>query len=619
MALRLLRLRPMETQGFVMDVELAVKLKISASTLRSWHDDLFWIEQRPDLEGRSVVVTWTADGEPEVISPEGYSFSSRLHEYGGGAMEVIDDDGPVIVAITKDQTLVAFRPQGEARLIAQDLGHLGDLRWVPGTQIVLAVRERSFEESVQRSIIAVDVATCSISTLLEGRDFFADIAVGPHGEFACSAWDHPNMPWDAAELLLGHLDLEPSIRLGDIKEIAGGLNRSAVHPTFVQDRLVFAAEDGEWSRVVTRGGSDGSLTWAPSDGYEHAVPLWVVGRRQFVGLGDEYVGIARYGGFSHVQREHGETVTTQDDVPEELCATSQGFAWMGSASDALGVVVRHDAHGNEISRRVLGPGVPPEMAISKPLQVAAPSRHGGLVHGLLYVPFGVESPAVVVACHGGPTACSEAGFNPIVQCFTSRGFAVLLANYGGSTGHGAAYRRKLDGQWGLIDVDDCVDLLQGLGEQGLVNASRAGIRGSSAGGYTTLLAMCTGAFLCGVSHYGVAELTSLATATHDFESRYMDRLVGPLPESAEVYRERSAVTRAGEMRGEVLLLQGLDDPVVPPSQAQAMRDALVANGQPVELVQYEGESHGFRREDTLIDSISREIEIFERVLLAPDA
>ena len=168
--------------------------------------------------------------------------------------------------------------------------------------------------------------------------------------------------------------------------------------------------------------------------------------------------------------------------------------------------------------------------------------------------------------------------------------------------------------WGIIDVDDCVDLVVGLGEQGLIDPDRSAIRGGSAGGYTTLLALCTGAFACGVSHYGVAELTSLAAVTHDFESRYLDRLVGPLPESAQIYHERSAVTRAGEMRGDILLLQGLDDPVVPPSQARAMRDALVSNGQSVELVEYEGESHGFRRADTLVDSISREVILFERVL-----
>ena len=608
----------METQGRALDIELAVRLKVSASTLRSWRDDLFWIEQRPDLEGRSVVVSWPGDGEPRVVSPEGYSFSSRLHEYGGGAMEVIDDDGPVVVAVTKEQEIVAFRPDEPARLVAQDLGHIGDLCRVPGTQIVLAIRERAAEAPVKRSVIALDIATGSISTLLEGRDFFADIAVGPRGQFACSTWDHPHMPWDAAELIVGRIELQPEIRLVDVEMIAGGLDRSAVHPAFIGERLVFAGEDGEWSRVVTRSEVDDQLAWAPADGCEHAVPLWVVGRRQFIGLGETYVGIARYGGLSKVQREGGEVLSDGDDVPQELCETSQGFSWMGSTSDALGIVVRHDAHGQELSRRVLGPRVPSDFVIAKPLQVSAPSRHGGLVHGLLYLPDGVEKPAVVVACHGGPTASSEAGFNPIVQCFTSRGLAVLMANYGGSTGLGASYRRKLDGQWGIVDVDDCVDLLVGIGAQGLVDASRAGIRGSSAGGYTTLLGMCTGAFLCGVSHYGVAELTSLAAATHDFESRYMDRLVGPLPESAAVYHERSAVTRAGEMRGEVLLLQGLDDPVVPPSQARAMRDALIANGQRVELVEYEGESHGFRRGDTLTDSISREVAIFLRVLLASE-
>ena len=463
-------------------------------------------------------------------------------------------------------------------------------------------------------MIAIDVATGTITTVLSGHDFYADVVADQDGRFACCAWDHPNMPWDAAALLVGRLTLGSRPQLTKMETALGGVERSVAHPTLLDGRLVVSAEDGLWSRVVTIDSQGGDISWGHADGFEHGVPLWVTGRRQFARLGESFVGIARRGGFSHVLSESGVTVTAIDDVPDELCVLDSGFAWMGGTSEDLGVVVRHDAKGVEIERTSIGPRVALPCAISKAVAVSVPSRHGGDVYGLLYLPDAVSKPPVIVHCHGGPTAESVATFNPIVQVFTSRGFAVLMANYGGSTGHGASYRRRLDGMWGIIDVDDCVDLVVGLGEQGLIDPDRSAIRGGSAGGYTTLLALCTGAFACGVSHYGVAELTSLAAVTHDFESRYLDRLVGPLPESAQIYHERSAVTRAGEMRGDILLLQGLDDPVVPPSQARAMRDALVSNGQSVELVEYEGESHGFRRADTLVDSISREVILFERVL-----
>ena len=599
-----------------MDIGLAVSLKVSASTLRSLGDDLYWLEQRPELGGRSVVVAWEGGRDVQVVSPDTYSLTSRLHEYGGGAMEVIDLDGPLIIGVTKDQSLISFRPHEEAAVLVSDVGNLGDLRAIPGTHLVLAVREIVSETLVRRSVIAVDVVTGAMTTLLSGRDFYADIVADAEGRFACCAWDHPDMPWDAAELIMGKLSLSTQIRLDEVASILGGRERSAIHPCLLPGRVIVAAEDGEWSRVVSIDDASAAVTWAESDGHEHAVPLWVTGRRQFARLGDSFVGIARLAGFSHLVSEGGTRLTVPDDLPEELCATVSGFAWMGGTTETLGVVVRHDQFGLEQERHVVGPSVDGDFATTKATQVSVTSRHGGQVHGLLYVPPGVVLPPVIVHCHGGPTAEAVATFNPVVQAFVSRGFAVVMANYGGSTGHGARYRRRLDGLWGVIDVDDCVDLVTGLGEQGRIDPTRAAIRGGSAGGYTALLGMCSGVFACGVSLYGVAELTSLAAVTHDFESRYLDRLVGPLPEAAALYRQRSAVTRADEMRGAVLLLQGLDDPVVPPSQAHAMRDALVRNEQPVELIEYEGESHGFRRADTLIDALTREIALFERVLKA---
>ena len=249
---------------------------------------------------------------------------------------------------------------------------------------------------------------------------------------------------------------------------------------------------------------------------------------------------------------------------------------------------------------------------------------GREVHGLLYPPRGGgdRPPPVVVFCHGGPTGQALGGLNPLIEALTSRGMSVLAANYAGSTGFGASYRHRLDGRWGLADVDDCVALLSGLAERGLVDADRAAIRGTSAGGFTALLGLATGAFRGAVSWYGVADLVTLAQSTHDFEAHYLDRLVGPLPEAIAVYEQRSPVNRAGEMAGAALLLQGLDDPVVPPDQAAAMASALEANGHEVELIEFPGESHGFRRLETLVAAFGAEVSFYERhlgVAVAPDS
>ena len=608
----------------------AATLKVSASALRSVGDDLYWIEGRPELAGRRVVVCWRPASDPVIISPPGLSVVSRVHEYGGGAMVVADVDGPLVVAVrATDQAIVTFRPgdEHEEVLVAQPDTSFGDLSFGAARGVILAVSESQHEGSITRSVVEVDVASGLLRTLVEGRDFFASPRLNPSGDSVLFlAWDHPSMPWEAAELwtaslIEGELDDEP--RRQDRRLLAGGLGAPAAAPRWLDDgSIVAAVERDGWLRPVGVG-PDGTLESLVDDDAEYAGPLWELGESEFAQCGREVVAIRRANGVARVvslgPQGSVRYLATDDQTVSSVVTTTSGVAWMGSTPVSLSVVERVDSSGAPIDRVLLGPDLPSSLsAISQAESVSVVAEDGHEVHGLFFAPTtesGSSPPPVVVFCHGGPTSQARAGFDPAIQALCARGFAVVAANYAGSTGYGAAYRHRLDNRWGIADVEDCAALVEGLGESGLIDPSSAAIRGGSAGGFTALLALTTGRFTVGVSLYGVADLVTLAASTHDFESRYLDSLVGSPDEDLDDYVARSPVTRAAEMTGTVLILQGLDDPVVPPEQAASMVAALRSAGQSVELIEFEGESHGFRRLDTLVTALQAEIDFYEAHLL----
>jgi len=604
----------------------AAQMKLSASCLRAWGDELFWIEGRPDLGGCRVVVRWKPGREPELVSPGALSVSSRVHEYGGGAMCVLDSDGPLVVGVRAvDQRLVSFRPGDDEVVVREELAWdaIGDLSAVPGHLAVTSVIERQ-EPSLRRSIVMVDLEDGGCHELIGGRDFLTDPRISPAGDrLVWCAWDHPLMPWEGAELWTATLDWDGSEpRLGKEERIAGGAGRAAGTPSFADDgSLLFTLEADGWIGICRWTAADGVIELISTDA-EFRAPHWELGEAELVGVNGRVLGIERRSGFCSLVEIIDGRSRPLDERPVQLSsvvACGSGVAWMGAGSTRLGMVGRSpliEAESAELVELGPTPTIPDSsIAVARPIFGAG--RHGGAVHGLLYAPSAplFAPPPVIVFCHGGPTAQARVGFDPIIQVFTSRGFAVLAVNYAGSTGFGTTYRRRLDGTWGVSDVQDCVDLLEQLGEQGLVDASRAAIRGGSAGGLTALLALTTGSFRGAVSWYGVADLLALAASTHDFEAHYLDSLVGRLPAERQRYAERSPVNRAAEMRGAVLLLQGLDDPVVPVEQARAMAAALEAAGQEVTLVEFAGESHGFRRLETLVAALEAELAFYEGILL----
>jgi len=401
----------------------------------------------------------------------------------------------------------------------------------------------------------------------------------------------------------------------DVAHAAGGTRGPASCPVLVDGgALVVALEDGAGAQLCRVDVGAGPVRLSASPG-EVGQPLWALGTTSVVATDRGLTCIHRVEGRSEVaDLVDGSLVPVagQLGAAAELVATTSGVGVLGTSDVALGFVAWVGEGGVEASCS-LGPEIAGPLAVAEPVSVRCVD--GRDVHGLVYRPHPeVDRPPVVVFCHGGPTAQALPGFSPLIEALASRGFCVVAANYAGSTGFGPDYRHRLDGRWGLADVADVADLVAGLAAAGIVDGDRAAIRGTSAGGFTALLGLTTGAFRAAVSWYGVADLETLAQSTHDFESRYLDRLVGPLPEAADRYVDRSPVTRAAEMVGAALLLQGLDDPIVPPAQAAAMARALEANGHPVELIEFEGESHGFRRLDTLVAAFEAEVAFYERHL-----
>jgi dipeptidyl aminopeptidase/acylaminoacyl peptidase len=599
-------------------------LALSFSTLRSLGDELFWIEGRPELGGRRVVVRQRPGEAAAVVSPDGLSLSSRVHEYGGGELAVADDDGPLIVGVRADQAIVRFRPLASAEdvLIEAAPGVArGDVSVSAG--VLSYIEEAHAEDKVHRSVRALRLSDRRASELTAGRDFYAGARLSPDGtRFVVACWDHPNMPWEASEVWTAGVDAE--LRCSALVRVDGGLRSAASHPIFTADgSIVVLAERDGWTRPVRH--RDGLSTELGVDGVEYGGPIWSLGEEFLAEVAGRLFAVEQRGASARVVElvaDGSSDLGVEGTARVTLAACAGELGWMGSTPLELGAVGRVPMDGSARSAIRLGPPSPlgADQVLSA-VAFEAVGSDGRVIHGVLYQPKNgsiqgppEEPPPVVVTCHGGPTAQASVRFEPLVALLTSRGYCVVAANYAGSTGFGAAYRRRLEGSWGVADVADCVELVSWLAARGVVDASRAAIRGGSSGGMTALLAATSGAFAGTVSWYGVADLRTLAATTHDFEAHYFDSLVGPLPEAADLYVERSPIHRAPDMLGAVLLLQGLDDPVVPPAQSEAMAAALEVAGRDVTLIEFPGESHGFRRLETLVAAYEAEIAFYERIL-----
>ena len=621
--------------------------KSSLSELCSDGQSLYWLESRP-ADGGRVVLVRTDGGDVVDHSPDGVSIRSRVHEYGGGAVCLVPGRGRGAFAYVDqtDQrvwmcegTATATRPLSDEAPPGQQHRHGGlaatnDGRWV------VAVREVHGDGAPRpvHSIVALAVdpeAEPAERVLFEGRDFYGAAAVNPAGDrVAVVTWSHPDMPWDAGELLVHDVDPVSMTPVGEPRLVAGGSGESVGQPAWQDDgRLRFVSDRRGWWQPFVADPATGALTGPLiSEDAEFHGPDWVLGQATMAELpGGSLVLRRTAAGYDDLvvldQTTGGTMAVPQPCVAiAAVCAHAGGVAVIGATPDTPSAVWvwRPGVRAAPVRNPEAGTGTgtvfgPADVAEGDPFSLTG--RSGRPVYGTLYRPnlaaaigpagAAAGAPPLVVWCHGGPTSSCQAGLDLTVQFFTSRGFAAACVDYAGSSGYGRAYRNALWGLWGVADAEDCLDAALHLAARGDVDVERMAIRGGSAGGLTALNALAAGeGFSACVSWYGVTDLMGLVATTHDFEARYTDRLIGPLPGAEALYEERSPVSRAEAMAGSVLLLQGTEDPVVPPQQAERMRDALAAAGRPCHLLFFEGEGHGFRRAETLTACLEAELAFY---------
>ena len=596
--------------------------------------DIYWVEMRPTEGGRSVVVRRTPDGRTADVTPPGFNARTRVHEYGGGAF--LAAGGAVDFSNFADHRLYRQSPGASP----QPLTPSGAWRYADGVidrrrGIMIWVREDhtdSTREAVN-TLVGVDPAHPSEGrVLVSGNDFYSDPRLSPDGaSLAWLTWRHPNMPWDGTELWAAPLRDDGT--LGEARLVAGGEDESIFQPAWSPDNVLHFVSDrtGWWNLYRWRGGRIEPLTEQEA---EFGAPQWTfrTSTYAFESAG-RIVCAPKAGGMRHLGVLDEETRRLEIlEPPYSEVSSPQagpGFVVMvaGSSTEAPAIVrVDLGTRRRDVLRRSSQVSIDPGY-LSIPQAIEFPTEDGNTAHGFFYPPrnrdFAApagEKPPLLVVSHGGPTGAASATLSPGFQYWTSRGFAILDVNYGGSTGYGRRYRERLNGRWGIVDVDDCVNGARDLVRRGLVDGARLVIRGGSAGGYTTLCAVTfRSAFAAGASHFGIGDLEVFVRDTHKFESRYLDRLVGPYPQMRDRYRERSPIHFVDRIRCPMLLFQGLDDRIVPPNQAELMVAALRRNGLPVAYIAFEGEQHGFRKAENIKRTLDTELYFYSRVFRFPPA
>jgi dipeptidyl aminopeptidase/acylaminoacyl peptidase len=602
--------------------------RVSLGEARWDGESITWLEGRPEEDGRATLVRWTRHGGARDISPPGMNVRDRVHEYGGrpyvtrGDLVIVSDfTTGRLHRVAADRTSEPITPEGPFRY--------ADLTLDAAHDRLLAVREdhSAAPAEAQNAIVAIALdGTGDVRLLAGGRDFYAAPRPSPDGSrLAFLAWDHPNMPWDGTELLVA--DVAPDGSLGSPDCVAGSASDWIAQPRWSPEgSLHFLAEPTGWLNLyrLADGVAEPIAPMAAEVGY----PDWQFGFSHYDFTDDgRIVAFGRSGGRDRlyvIGPEPGVVETLDRPWTDlgSLAVSGRQACFIGAAPDAfLSVILLDlDSGKDQVLRRSTAVEVEPA-DISVPETIEFPTTGGRTAFGLYYRPVNQSlegppgaKPPLIVTSHGGPTAAAFNGLGISQQLFTSRGFAVVDVDYGGSNGYGREFRKRLEGQWGIVDVDDCVAAAAHLVARGEVDPDRLIIRGGSASGYTTLAALAfRDQFRAGTTYFGIGNLEACQVETHKFESRYSDRLVGPWPESRALFRERSPIFSADRISVPVLVLQGLDDKIVPPSEAERIVDALWERHIPHAYIAYEGEDHGFRKSKNIIGSFQAELSFYGQV------
>jgi dipeptidyl aminopeptidase/acylaminoacyl peptidase len=630
-------------------------------------DEVWWQERRPSEGGRITIMAAAGGaGEPRELLPAPWNARNRVHEYGGKSYLPVPSLGlagghDLVFANFADQRLYAAGASVEAGIEPVPLTpaeggfRFADLVLSPDETEIWCVREttRPLEGAeppagfhvgggvaVRREIVAVPLNgsaaddDTALRVLVSGAQFFAFPTPSPDGtRLAWISWNHPNMPWDGTELRVG--PAAGGLTVAGAELVMGGTDESVTAPRWRDDATLYVISDASgWWNLYEVAAAAGAAPRAlhPLE-EEFTEPLWQLGGRPFELLGDGRL-VVQHGLGEYALALLDPSTGKLTDLPlagyrtltGDLTAAGTTIAAVAGGPQAPLSVLRVTADGAvEVIRK---PGAAPDPAYlpdARPIQLPG-GPNGGVVHAIVYSPSNAgtagppgELPPFVVHVHGGPTSHSLPLLSMEKAYFTSRGIGIIDVNYGGSSGYGREYRNRLRGQWGIVDVADAYSAALGLAAAGQADRARLGIRGGSAGGWTALAAVTSGPALTGTSeavfsaatsYFGVSDLRPFVTDTHDFESRYLDGLIGPLPEADDLYTERAPVGHVNELTCPILLLQGLDDPIVPPSQSEAIAADLAAHGIRHAYIAFAGESHGFRKAETVTAALEAELAFY---------
>ncbi len=607
----------------VITTELLLSGSVGVSEVIPDGDDCWWAESRPSENGRTALMCW-CNGKVSERSPDNANVRTAVHEYGGGSWWV--DAGEAFYVDYADQRLRCIKADGTIRVLSPEPDspkalRYADFRLSADRQWLIAIVEQhlSGAKSTEPQNLIQAIATDGsgiVHTLAQGADFYGSPRLSPDSSrLAWVQWQHPNMPWDDTELFVADISWPASTsqapQLENMALVAGGADEAIVQPEWSPSgELHYLSDRNDWWHLYRENNTAPVLEVNGEIGY----PPWVFGLSRYCFRPDGEVVAAVFDG----------GVEKLDLYPEgsafhSLRSSGDRVAFVASSWTREATVV---FDGKVIkSARDLGQLSITEEYLKAPQVIQYPTTDNEVSHALFFAPANPdfeprsgEKPPLIVLAHGGPTSAARSQLSLARQFWTSRGFALVDVNYRGSSGFGRAYRKKLDGVWGVADVDDCVYAARYLADQGLVDPERLIIRGGSAGGYTVLCALAFhDTFTAGASLYGVADLEALAKDTHKFESRYLDSLIGAYPEQQALYHSRSPINSLDGFNAPMIVLQGSDDAIVPPNQSRMIVDALDKKQVPVAYLEFAGEQHGFRKSETIKRALEAELEFYLRV------
>jgi dipeptidyl aminopeptidase/acylaminoacyl peptidase len=591
-------------------------------------ENIYWIEMRPAEGGRSVIVQCSPNGQRVDITPYPFNARTRVHEYGGAAFAV--HDNVVYFSNFTDQRIYCHYPGNHPRPITPE----GKLRYADmivdhnRDRLVCVCEDHSVvgHEPVN-TLMSIDLHGCENSyVLVSGNDFYSSPRLSPDGsQLAWLTWDHPDMPWDRTLLWVGELNTEGS--LSQVEQVAGGPDESIFQPEWSPDGILYFISDRtDWWNLYRR--CEGLVEPIIEMEVEFGAPQWFFGMSTYAFLSADDI-ICTYnqkGTWKLATLDTGTKKLQSIKIPYTdityLRARSDQVVFAAGAPTEPVSILRLDLYSKRLEVLRCSIDIVIDAGyLSIPREIEFPTEHGKTAHAFFYPQRNQdhlappsERPMLLVMSHGGPTSIVSSKLDLMIQYWTSRGIAVMNVNYGGSTGYGRSYRQRLNGQWGVVDVEDCINGARYLVELGEVDGDRLIIRGASAGGYTTLCALTfRETFKAGASYYGVSDLEAMRNETHKFESKYLERLIGPYPECQDLYRKRSPINFVDHLSSPVIFFQGLEDKVVPPDQTEKMFRALRDRGLAVSYLPFEGEQHGFRRAENIKRALDAELSFYSKV------